>query len=79
MQATAIPVPGVPTSVEAGAAVPVTVKVRMSPVAEAGIRLTNPFQKFNTVQSAGTILLAVSEQVMPVGVNQGGATFSKAP
>ena len=79
MQALAIAVPGVPTSVEVGAAVPVTVNVRMSPVAEAGMRLPNPFPKFTSVQSAGTILLAVSEHVMPVGVNHVGTDPRKAP
>ena len=71
MQALAIAVPGVPTSVEVGAAVPVTVTVRMSPVAEAG-KLANPDPKFASVQSAWTITFAVSEQVMPVGVNHVG-------
>src|ERR1035437_5398118 len=72
MQALAIAVPGVPTSDEAGAAVPVTVNVIMSPLAEPRMRLPNPDPKLASVQSAGTILLAVSEEVMPAGVNQVG-------
>ena len=79
MQALAPAIPGVPISDEAGAAVPVTVNVIRSPVAEAGMRLPNPDPKFPSVQSAGTILFAVSEQVMPVGVNQVGTSPRKAP
>ena len=79
MQALAIAVPGVPTSDEAGAAVPVTVNVIMSPLAEPGMRLPNPDAKFKSVQSFGTILLAVSEQAMPVGVNHVGTDPRKAP
>src|ERR1035437_5955440 len=79
MQASAPAIPGVPISDEAGAAVPVTVNVRMSPLAEKGMRLPNPFPKFTSVQSAGTISLAVSEQVMPVGVNHAGTSCRKAP
>jgi hypothetical protein len=78
MQALAPANPEVPIADEAGAAVPVTVNVRMSPVVEAGMRLPNPFPKFTSVQLAGTISLAVSEQVMPVGVNQVGTSPSRA-